>query len=263
VAYYLVKAKPVNGKLGELREWLDKGYVSSLRPFGKALEYSLVNIRYSFDGYAFWEEEDYCSPPLAMEREAVLDKYFHELTVERVKRGEGWTRIRHYPSLWVLFSGLPRREGERPLTRRGMPHQQLSQNPSSEIYSKLAELLFSIPEVEEEVSLISVPGARALWLSSDRPNPSPDAFMAEREFAHLHPPYDGSMHLMAPPSWLDEILEKGWGEQHPLAGKVIPSNAIMLYAPRNEDEINIVYNVVLLSYWRAKGYEIPEPKSIR
>jgi hypothetical protein len=262
MGFYLVKAKPFNDKLGELRGRIGTGYLASLRPFGKALEYSLVNARYSFDGNVMWEEEDYCSPPLAMEREAVLDEFFQELSVERVEEGEGWHRIRHYPSLWIIVHGLPRREGERPLTRRGMPHQQLSQNPTNKIYHKLAKLLFSIPEVTEEVTLISVPGARALWLSSDNSSPSPDAFMIGLEFAHLHPVNDGSMHLMAPPNWVGEILEKCWGETHPLAGQVVPGNAVMVYAPRNEDEVNIVYNLALLSYWRARGEEIPSPKSL-
>ncbi|GBC72035.1 hypothetical protein HRbin02_01824 [Candidatus Calditenuaceae archaeon HR02] len=262
MAHYLVKAKMVGGKINELRKKISSGYISSLKPFGRALEYSLVNAGYSFDGYVMWEEEDYCSPPLATERQAVLDHYFIDLSAERVREGMGWRMIMHYPNFWLLYEGLPRREGERPLTRREMPHQQISQNPSAEVYNKLADLLFSIPEVQEEASLISVPGARALWLSSEKVNPSPDSFMVEREFAHLHPPYDGSMHLMAPPNWVDEILGKGWGERHPLAGHAIPRNAVMVYAPRNEHEVKIVHNIVLLSYWRAKGERIPSPRSI-
>jgi hypothetical protein len=30
-------------------------------------------------------EEDYCSPPLAMERESVLDQYFNDIEVLRVE----------------------------------------------------------------------------------------------------------------------------------------------------------------------------------
>ena len=41
------------------------------------------------DGVAVWEEEDYCDPPLAQEREAVLDDYFGDLRVEAVKEGGG------------------------------------------------------------------------------------------------------------------------------------------------------------------------------
>lgn len=50
---------------------------------------------------AVWVEEDYCTPPLAMERK-VLDEYFEELTVveENVDETEGRKRIESYPSLW-------------------------------------------------------------------------------------------------------------------------------------------------------------------
>ena len=48
-----------------------------------------------------WVEEDYCSPPLAMERESVLDRYFDDVTVERVKSEEdGWNKIQDKPLLW-------------------------------------------------------------------------------------------------------------------------------------------------------------------
>ena len=36
-------------------------------------------------------------PPLAMERAAVLDRYFDEITVERVARDEGWARVATLP----------------------------------------------------------------------------------------------------------------------------------------------------------------------
>ena len=49
-----------------------------------------------------WVEEDYCSPPLAMERESVLDKYFDEITVDQVKsEDEGWSKIQDMPLLWI------------------------------------------------------------------------------------------------------------------------------------------------------------------
>jgi hypothetical protein len=39
----------------------------------------------------------------------------------------------------------------------------------------------------------------------------PEAFLIGREFAHVHPRYDGSMHMMLPPEAVDEVLAKGWG----------------------------------------------------
>ena len=51
--------------------------------------------------YAYWIEEDYCSPPLAMERKAILDQYFDDLGVEKVKEGQmGWEMINDKPPLW-------------------------------------------------------------------------------------------------------------------------------------------------------------------
>ncbi len=99
MAYYLVRAKP-NPDLSVLRSDLDNGTVEKMRPFGGSLHYSLINARLAADGFAIWEEEDYCTPPLAMEREAVLDTYFTELSVERVQQGKGWERIEDLQSLW-------------------------------------------------------------------------------------------------------------------------------------------------------------------
>jgi hypothetical protein len=65
---------------------MDSGKISKLRPFGQALQHSLENARIdNKDGYVLWVEEDYCSPPLAMERESVLDRYFDNITVDRIE----------------------------------------------------------------------------------------------------------------------------------------------------------------------------------
>ena len=47
-------------------------------------------------------------------------------------------------------------------------------------------------------SMVSVPGARAFVLGEAAGRP-PEAFMVGGEFAHLHPDYDGSLHLILPP----------------------------------------------------------------
>ena len=100
MAYYLVKAKAIPEKLDELNVRLEDGEISPMRPFGTALDFSLKNARLDPDGWAVWEEEDYCRPPLAMERSAVLDHYFTDLTVQRVEEGQGWQEIKELPGLW-------------------------------------------------------------------------------------------------------------------------------------------------------------------
>jgi hypothetical protein len=99
MAYYLVRAKPKTERLTELHTRLDENAFVDMRPFGKALTYSLTEARTEPDGTAIWEEEDYCSPPLAQERAAVLDTYFDEINVEQVNAGEGWKRIKKLPRL--------------------------------------------------------------------------------------------------------------------------------------------------------------------
>lgn len=100
MAYYLVRAKPRHERLAELRTRLDAQEIVVMRPFGTALHAGLDNARRVDEEWTVWEEEDYCRPPLAMERAAVLDTYFTDLTVEPVERGEGWARIEKLPRLW-------------------------------------------------------------------------------------------------------------------------------------------------------------------
>ena len=97
------------------------------------------------------------------------------------------------------MSDLPPRAGDKPKTTSTNPHQQQSQNPTTEVYELLMSKAFEFPHVERRPSAISVPGAQALWLSEEVAGASPEAFLIGREFAHVHPPYDGSMHMMLPP----------------------------------------------------------------
>ena len=102
MAHYIVRAKPKPDFLGELNQKLRENAFVDLRPFGQALSHSLSEARMQANGVAIWEEEDYCSPPLAQERAAVLDTYFDDITVERVNAGEGWNRIGSLPKLQQL-----------------------------------------------------------------------------------------------------------------------------------------------------------------
>jgi len=100
MAHYLVTAKPKSERLGDLLANLRKGAYVSMRPFGKTMTHSLENARLREDGYAIWEEEDYCSPPLAQERAAALGEFFDELKVAQVKEGAGWEEIDRLPRLF-------------------------------------------------------------------------------------------------------------------------------------------------------------------
>jgi hypothetical protein len=106
MAHYLVSALPRRELLDDLERRLSRDEFVPLEPFGRALSTSLREARQRPDGLALWEEEDYCRPPLAEERHAVLDHYFDGLKVEPVERGAGWERIDYLPR---LFPGLAAR----------------------------------------------------------------------------------------------------------------------------------------------------------
>ncbi len=148
---------------------------------------------------------------------------------------------------------LPR-PGPRPNTTPTNPHTQLDQQPPGlEQRELLAAAVFALPGVEERPSAISVPGARALWLAEGAAGP-PEAFLVGTEFAHLHPAPDQSLHMMLPPTLAVEAIEAGWAEQHPVARRgLIPENAVMVYAPRDDSEREVVEELVRASHAWARG----------
>jgi hypothetical protein len=151
-------------------------------------------------------------------------------------------------------SSLPTRTGERPRTTPTNPHTQLDQQPSDLRWvDELARRVFSLPGVVEEPSRISVPGARALVLGPGEPTGPPEAFLIDREFAHLHPAPDHSLHAMLPTETVDEAVAAGWAEPHPVALRgLIPSTAVMLYAPRDEAELEVIESLVRASHAFAR-----------
>jgi hypothetical protein len=140
------------------------------------------------------------------------------------------------------------RAGDRPRTTRTNPHTQLDQNAPVALQEKLFSLACGLPGVVVGPSHVSVPGARAFHLPACR-HPANLGFMLEREFAHLHPPSDGSLHLSLPPTIVDTVIANGWAEYHPLAGKHgLPGNIVMVYGPRDEGELEIVGALVRASH---------------
>ena len=108
--------------------------------------------------------------------------------------------------------------------------------------------------MERRPSIISVPGAEALWLLEDGGYSCAEAFMRGNEFAHVHPPYDGSMHMMLPEDLVAEVVEQGWGEVHPLVPRgEAPPTLLMVFGPRDESELEIILKLIGASYKFARG----------
>lgn len=147
---------------------------------------------------------------------------------------------------------LPERAGPRPNTSTELPHRQLDQNAPAAVHELLAQRMSTL-HCEHGPSLVSVPGARALFLSGCSACNERFGFIRGREFAHLHPPGDGSLHMALSPDDVQEVLAKGWGEFHPWVhlGRVLP-NVLMVYAPRNVPEVEVVASIVDASMANAR-----------
>jgi phospholipase/carboxylesterase len=140
-----------------------------------------------------------------------------------------------------------------------MPHQQLSDNAPAEIQEKLFERARSLSGVRTGPSRVSVPGARAFFMEDTSKAPA-DAFMIGSEFAHLHPSYDGSLHLVLPAEVATEVIDRGWGELHPMArGAARRAVPLMVFGPRNDEELEVVWLILRASFEFAGGLDEPEP----
>ena len=89
---------------------------------------------------------------------------------------------------------------------------------------------------------------------------APNASMVAPEFAHIHGPLGGlgSWHLVLSEADASSVLAAGWGEAHLLAGQsmrglTLPRGLVMVYAPRNEAEADVVLRIVSASYSHARG----------
>jgi phospholipase/carboxylesterase len=115
------------------------------------------------------------------------------------------------------------------------------------LQEELARRALELPGVSEAASRVSVPGARAFVLDEESAIGPPEAFQVGREFAHLHPPEDGSLHMTLPREVAETAFAQGWGEPHPISGTPL------IFGPRNEAELEVAWQLLRSSYEYASG----------
>jgi hypothetical protein len=149
---------------------------------------------------------------------------------------------------------FPRRAGSKPLTTRHEPHQQITQHGRAELWDEFIERSASLPDVTVGDSLVSVPGAQALFLDEAAAKGPKDAFQVENEFAHIHTRPDASIHLVLPLDLAALAMGAGWGEPHTYVFRGLDQpNSIMLYAARTSEELDVIWMLVEESYRYARG----------
>jgi phospholipase/carboxylesterase len=147
---------------------------------------------------------------------------------------------------------LPIRRGPPPAMRRPTPeqpgpHQQLTQNAPRELQEALFALGRSLPGVTTGRSLVSLPGARAFFLDPALARGPDAAFQAGTEFAHIHAPSDGSLHVALPEQVAQDVIARGWGEPHPV------QKGLLIYGPRDERELAVAWQLLRVSHLFACG----------
>ena len=161
-------------------------------------------------------------------------------------------------------AALRRRRGPRPRTTPTNPHVQLEQNAPAEMQEALFERARALPGVRTSRSGISLPDARAFVMGAASAGGPREAFMIGREFAHLHGPEDGSLHMTLPRKLAEEAIEKGWAERHQVAGQYgLPPDTVMVYGPRDEGELEVVLRLVEASHAFARGWPGLHPRASR
>jgi len=140
-----------------------------------------------------------------------------------------------------LTDPVPERAGPRPrVAHYPIPHRQLDQFPDSGFASTLtiASFVGTRPTLTMRQSYFEKHNDAA-FAAPDCPVHA-DGRVSGGEIGHVHA--DGSLHVVLAPADAAAAIEHGWGQLHPAGGRAagLPSHYVLVYAPRNPDEVAVV-----------------------
>ena len=155
---------------------------------------------------------------------------------------------------WATLPGgeLPQRTGPGPDVSTSIPQQQRSDTSPAHLQEQLFARVSALAGVAVEPSRISVPGARAFTVRDGSSNAQAFLVPEVGEFAHLHPEHDGSLHLALPVELATDVTAQGWGRPHMWAGTRLSPGFVMVFGPRDETELEVVFGIVAASHASAR-----------
>ena len=155
-------------------------------------------------------------------------------------------------SLQAAERTLPERANPPPYTSSRVPHIQVGVEPVPAVDAALMQRVSMLPGVVIRPTVVSLPGAKGLWLLEDVPLARPDVIVRGREFAHIHP--DGSLHASLPPKRAQEAVTAGWAVWHPWAQQRSGwEGFIMLFTPLSMQELEVTFQLIVDSYNHVTG----------
>ncbi|ATZ55174.1 hypothetical protein BCIN_11g04580 [Botrytis cinerea B05.10] len=172
---------------------------------------------------------------------------------------------------------LPIRSGPRPKVAGIAPQRQISQYGSRAMYELLRTSLHNLAhrhsdKLKTAVSCFEKKGLALFSLD-------PINTTCNGEICHVHHS-DNSYHMNLHPNDAKIVLEKGWGERHPMAGasapqtvanllsrlpislsawfspRVVPEQFMLIYAPRNKDELQVVCHIIEAAAFWVSGEQL-------
>ncbi len=198
------------------------------------------------------------------------------------------------------LSTLPRRKGERP-TILGTAQRQVDQRAPLRMQGKFEQLMHEIVNRQFDGSMFPWPGhnivaKKSSFLDSgllairrnldgqtdDDTSGSQDArgsFDTPDEFGgeafHVRP--DGSSLVVLQPNDIGIVINARYGERHPLATRKwawrsffhrylgvrcpVPACAVLLYAPRDEGEFEVIREIIIAAVWNEANGELYPPST--
>lgn len=166
------------------------------------------------------------------------------------------------------LQALPPRTGPRPrVSKHPVPHRVLDQHPAGALIETLRSLLDEYgtksPLLEHRTSQWEK-HHQAVCLRGEQ-YPHEIARAAGGEIAHLHPS-DGSMHVVLGPADAQKVLDRGWGELHPLAGVQraigLPPTYVLVYPPRDVRDLAPIHAVLTAAVRHMTGRSRPRRSAL-
>jgi hypothetical protein len=144
--------------------------------------------------------------------------------------------------------GLPARKGTRPKTMVGPLHLQCNGHGDPKYLNQLVRDVLTWPHIDATPSSLNPPNTICFRLEETATNSDPSAFISAREFARviLGVP---TIVLALPLQWAHWAIVRGWAEPHYLRSfGFMPAGAVILYTPKNREELDVCYFFFSESY---------------